>query len=212
MRAAWDARVGAGPARGRCLEALDGFRRGWEGAAPAPEDPVRAFVIEGAAARAFARGDHPTLAALATRWPGPLVGIGAGLGAGLRGLPPRDREDDQDGYGFWWGLVRGEAAWRSGRLSPHPSPAADRGQGRALWFWTGGSDAAARLIGACDQARQADLWHGLGVASTFTGGAPLAATSLRVAAGPHTASFEAGVTRALSLQTALELVSPDRAC
>jgi len=65
--------------------------------------------------------------------------------------------------------------------------AADQGIGRALWFINGGRAAdAAAAVRRFSEARQADLWSGIGLASTFAGGCdPQGLAWLYETAGPY---------------------------
>ncbi|MGB3442437.1 MAG: DUF1702 family protein [Actinophytocola sp.] len=74
--------------------------------------------------------------------------------------------------------------------------AADQGVGRALWFIHGAlPDRVAAAVAAFPQARQADLWSGVGLAATFAGGCPAdGLADLTVAAGEHAAELALGAT------------------
>jgi enediyne biosynthesis protein E2 len=108
-----------------------------------------------------------------------------------------------DGYGFdraYFDTKR----WVDAQYVPKPYPwakapgyfqrAVDQGIGRALWFICGGraADAAAAVERFAD-GRQADLWSGIGLASTFAGGSDAAALgALRRAAGAHSPQLALG--------------------
>lgn len=89
-----------------------------------------------------------------------------------------------DGYGFYNAFFRTEK-WvgrhHQDRRFPgwmgDPTPlqrAIDQGIGRALWFISGGSpEGAAKLIDGFADDRHADLWSGIGIATTFAGGVPV---------------------------------------
>ncbi|WP_062985098.1 DUF1702 family protein [Nocardia anaemiae] len=86
-----------------------------------------------------------------------------------------------DGYGFYNAFFRTEKyidrqhvderypSWM-GDTAPLKR-AADQGIGRALWFIGGGSvGGVASRIAEFDPSRHADLWNGIGIATTFAGG------------------------------------------
>ncbi len=86
-----------------------------------------------------------------------------------------------DGYGFYNAFFRTEkyigqhyVDTRYPRWMGDRAPllrAADQGIGRALWFVSGGSpEGVAKLIEEFDASRHADLWGGIGIATTFAGG------------------------------------------
>jgi len=86
------------------------------------------------------------------------------------------------------------AGWRR-KQSGYATHAYDQGVGRALWFVSGGSIAAAiRLLSSFAIERQSDLWSGLGLAMTYAG--PVAGDDIidaLKAAGGNAASFAQGV-------------------
>jgi len=94
-----------------------------------------------------------------------------------------------DGYGFHEGYFHWRRFFREkappGRLTGYARRAFDQGLGRSLWF----VDCAdvSRIpatIAAFPEARQADLWSGIGLACAYAGGADRhALESLRAAAG-----------------------------
>lgn len=78
-----------------------------------------------------------------------------------------------DGMGFhdaYFYHRRVLAGWRRKPPCSYASRAYDQGIGRALWFISGGSVAAAiDLISSFAAARQSDLWSGLGLAMAYAG-------------------------------------------
>jgi hypothetical protein len=135
------------------------------------------------------------------------IHIGAGLAlARLRRQPERflSRLDPVmcwmaiDGYGFHEGFFARRRHVEQQVLPAHLSPYAcgvfDNGLGRSIWFLAGGDiDRASATIGAFPQARQADLWNGVGLACGYTGGVErVAIEALRQAAGPHSAQLAVG--------------------
>ncbi|MBV8678797.1 MAG: DUF1702 family protein, partial [Planctomycetaceae bacterium] len=133
------------------------------------------------------------------------VGVGWVLGRlGLRverllaRLDPLLRWLAIDGYGFHEGYFR----WRRcvggrevpARLSGYARRAFDQGLGRSLWF-VEGADASriAATIAAFPPSRQADLWSGIGLASTYAGGVERPTLEvLRAAAGSHRGALAQG--------------------
>ena len=113
------------------------------------------------------------------------VPLGAGMGlARLRRKPEKflARLDPVlgwlilDGYGFHEGFFSSKRALKKqevpGHLSPYARRVFDHGLGRSIWF-TGSTNAerVAQEIAAFPEARQADLWSGVGLACGYTGGA-----------------------------------------
>ncbi|SOB85632.1 Protein of unknown function [Streptomyces sp. 1331.2] len=108
-----------------------------------------------------------------------------------------------DGYGFDLAYFH-TRRWVDEQRRPKPYPwqgapeyfrrAVDQGIGRALWFIHGGAPrqvAAAVRRFAAD--RQADLWGGVGLASTFAGGSPAEGLGvLCEEAGPYRAELAQG--------------------
>jgi hypothetical protein len=117
-----------------------------------------------------------------------------------------------DGYGFdraYFDTRR----WVDEQAVPDPYPwagrpeyfarAFDQGVGRALWFIHGGvPSAVAEAVGRFAEARQADLWSGVGLAATFAGGTDQAGYGqLRRAAGEHGDELALGVVFAVKART-----------
>lgn len=88
--------------------------------------------------------------------------------------------------------------------------AVDQGIGRALWFIHGGDpDAAAAAVGKFARHRQADLWSGVGLASTFAGGCdPAGFEVLRRESGACRPELALGTIFAVKARTYAGLV-PD---
>jgi hypothetical protein len=82
--------------------------------------------------------------------------------------------------------------------------AVDQGIGRALWFMHGGvPDAVVDAVARFPEARQGDLWSGVGLAATFAGGCqPEGLLKLREAAGEHRAQLGLGSVFASTGRTA----------
>ena len=96
-----------------------------------------------------------------------------------------------DGYGFHQGFFHGPRAVDRQevprRLAGYARRAFDHGLGRSLWFVEGASvERLAATIGAFAEARQSDLWSGVGLAATYAGGRDREGlAALRQAAGEH---------------------------
>ncbi|MER5426591.1 DUF1702 family protein [Streptosporangium roseum] len=124
-----------------------------------------------------------------------------------------------DGYGFdraYFDTRR----WVDEQRVPAPYPwegspdyfprAVDQGIGRALWFIHGGQvPDVASAVGRFASHRQADLWSGVGLASTFAGGAGSEAlATLRREAGEHRAELAQGVVFAAKARDFSGFVPP----
>lgn len=98
-----------------------------------------------------------------------------------------------DGYGFHEGLFRHTRCVKEqhvpSRLRRGRSILSifDQGVGRSLWFTTGANiDGITRTIASFPRSRQADLWAGVGLACSYTGGADaVAITELAHRAGRY---------------------------
>jgi hypothetical protein len=103
-----------------------------------------------------------------------------------------------DGYGFHQGYFHWQQYIKQQtlplRLSGYARRAFDQGLGRSLWFVEGAEiSRVATTIAAFARARQADLWSGVGLASTYAGGADRAAlVALRDSAGVYRADLAQG--------------------
>ncbi|MBB5916364.1 hypothetical protein BJY24_005276 [Nocardia transvalensis] len=160
-------------------------------------EQYRGFAFEGAATglaavdsiTPFGRRAHDLIAGPAAKHDLTMyVGVGLALGRIPRPfwrkvLPkhPTYRWLAIDGYGFYNAFFRTEKyigrhyvdnrypGWM-GAKEPLRR-AADQGIGRALWFVSGGSpEGVAKLIEEFAPERHADLWSGIGIATTFAGG------------------------------------------
>ncbi len=108
-----------------------------------------------------------------------------------------------DGYGFDRAYFDTER-WVDRQEVPKPYPwsgdpdyflrAVDQGIGRALWFIHGGQAFdVASAVGRFAEHRQADLWSGVGLASTFAGGSGDAALgAMRDASGVYRPDLAVG--------------------
>ncbi|MEU0793630.1 DUF1702 family protein [Amycolatopsis sp. NPDC005961] len=117
-----------------------------------------------------------------------------------------------DGYGFDRAYFD-TGKWVDEQAEPEPYPwagrpeyfarAFDQGVGRALWFIHGGNPAAAAAaVGRFAEHRRADLWSGIGLASTFAGGSDQRGLAdLRRAAGEYHDELALGVVFAVKART-----------
>jgi hypothetical protein len=81
-----------------------------------------------------------------------------------------------DGYGWRYGIFSRQSSIEEKAVPNHLSTYArrvfDQGLGRSLWFSTGADvDHIASTIDSFPEARQADLWSGVGFACAYAGGA-----------------------------------------
>jgi hypothetical protein len=111
--------------------------------------------------------------------------VGAGLALARIGKEPEpflDRLDPVlrwyliDGYGWRYGIFSRKSAVEEKTVPDHLSAYGrrvfDQGLGRSLWFSTGADvDRVVSTINSFPEARQADLWSGVGFACAYAGGA-----------------------------------------
>jgi enediyne biosynthesis protein E3 len=103
-----------------------------------------------------------------------------------------------DGYGFHEGFFSRRRYIDEQAVPTHLSAYArrifDQGLGRSTWFSSGANvDRIAATIATFPAARQADMWVGVGVASTYVGGANrVALQALQKAAGPYRSQMAVG--------------------
>jgi hypothetical protein len=115
-----------------------------------------------------------------------------------------------DGLGFhdtFFHHRRILAGWRR-QLAAYAARAYDQGVGRALWFVGGGSVAiATELICTFPEARQGDLWSGLGLAMAYAGPTDEADLSLaRGNSGGRRIHFGQGVAFACEARTRAQYI------
>ena len=103
-----------------------------------------------------------------------------------------------EGYGFHEGFFSRHRHVEEQVIPAHLSSYArrifDQGLGRSIWFTAGANvERIAATIATFPQARQADLWVGVGVGCTYVGGLDRAAIeALRRAAGPYAPQMAVG--------------------
>jgi enediyne biosynthesis protein E3 len=91
-------------------------------------------------------------------------------------IEPMQRWWIPDGFGFFTGIYQWEDSVERqivpAQVKGYALRAFDRGLGRRMWFaLSGESQTVAKAIVKFPESRQADLWSGIGLASTFAGGA-----------------------------------------
>ena len=80
-----------------------------------------------------------------------------------------------DGYGYWFGLFRKRLTIRTqqipSEITTDLQPGFDQGVGRAIWYVAKGEvPKAVNIINHFNESRRANLWQGIGVASTYVEG------------------------------------------
>ena len=137
-----------------------------------------------------------------------MVHIGAGEALALLRRKPEpfiERLEDRvicwlvmDGYGFNNGFFHRKRYVERQRVPKHLSPYGrrifDQGLGRSIFFTDGAKvERVASTIAQFPQARQADLWLGVGVGCTYVGGLDRTEMeALRTAAGPYSPQMAVG--------------------
>jgi hypothetical protein len=180
---------------------LQGFA--FEGAAMALTLLDHMLPLNGGRFRRFLRGDgapHAYMLHVGAGWAiarHPWLRLRSA--AFLRSLDPLLRWLAMDGYGFhqgyfYWPLSVSRQDIPRG-IDGYARRAFDQGLGRSLWFVEGADGARiAATIARFPQARRADLWSGVGLASAYAGGAGEPdLEQLREAAGSYLPQVAQGV-------------------
>lgn len=142
--------------------------------------------------------------------------LGAGMGLARMRLKPerfRKRLGDPlfgwavlDGYGFHEGFFAHRRYVIEQRLPRHLQGYArrvfDHGVGRSIWFSSGADvDRVGATIASFPEARQADLWQGVGLACGYTGGVDRPTVErLRLVAGERRGHLAVGVAMSASVR------------
>ena len=140
-----------------------------------------------------------------------LAHIGAGfaiavlnrdLNQSLSKMSPMERWWAIDGYGFYNGVFK----WRKTiqrqavprQIKGYAQQAFDRGVGRSMWFVLNGDvDNVTNKMASFDVSRRANLWSGIGVASSYAGGVDKATLlRLKAAAGSYAPYLAQGASLA----------------
>jgi len=136
------------------------------------------------------------------------------LPAYLGTLPARDRWCVYDGYGFHQAVFHKkkyvERQHVPGWLPPEAMQPFYGGVGRSLW-WVEGAEPAriAATIARFPADHRDDMWHGIGIATSYAGGVSMAdAERLRELAGPSRDSFLAGIPYAVQMRVEGGNLSP----
>jgi hypothetical protein len=107
-----------------------------------------------------------------------------------------------DGYGYWHGLFRRRLTIRTQTVPENITPefqvGYDQGVGRAIWYVSKGEIAKVlNIINHFSEERKANLWQGIGVASTYVGGcSEELIAELKSASGEFKTNLEKGVEAA----------------
>ncbi len=126
-----------------------------------------------------------------------------------------------DGYGFYEGFFSGRRSINEhvipARISGYGRRAFDHGLGRSIWFSTGANaERIVSTISTFPEARQADLWGGIGLACAYAACVVdrEAIRVLRTAAGPYGPHMAAGaaVAATFRMQTGGVAEQTDLAC
>lgn len=137
------------------------------------------------------------------------IGLGWAIGEkdwniaeSLKPIDPEMRTKVLDGVGYWFGLFRRRLTIRTHgipeQITPEFQSGFDNGVGRSIWYISKGDpEMANKIINSFPEERRADLWFGIGVASTYVGGCSEDLTSeLKALSGVNSDSFEDGTASA----------------
>ena len=139
----------------------------------------------------------------------------------LAHLDPFRRWFVMDGYGFYEGFFSGRRSIDEhvipARISGYGRRAFDHGLGRSIWFSTGANvERIVATIGAFPEARQGDLWGGIGLACAYAAGVVDREDikALRTASGLYRPQMAAGaaVAAKFRMQTGGVAAHTDLAC
>jgi enediyne biosynthesis protein E3 len=120
------------------------------------------------------------------------------LNRSLSIMDPMQRWWAIDGYGFYNGVFHRKQSIEkqkvSRQITGYAQRAFDRGLGRSIWFlFSGDIDGIVQRLAAFPESRRADLWAGIGVASTYAGGVDRATLEkVKAAAGIYASYLPLG--------------------
>ena len=152
-----------------------------------------------------------------------LIHVGAGIAMWvlkkdiektLAVMPPLSRWWAMDGFGFYDGVSN----WRKSldkhlvpnRVQGYAKRAYDQGLGRSIWFlYNTDIDGIVNHIHQFPVFRHGDLWSGVGLASTYTGGVEAATLNqLRTASGDHALDVAVGSALAANARYLADNIVP----
>jgi len=127
---------------------------------------------------------------------------GLDLASTLSEIEPALQVKVLDGFGYWNGLFQRRATIRTQQIPENITPefqaGFDQGVGRAIWYVAKGEIAKlVNIINHFSEERRANLWQGIGVASTYVGGcSDELIAELKSASGEFELNFEMGIEAA----------------
>lgn len=120
----------------------------------------------------------------------------------LAPLDPMQRWWAMDGYGFYNGIFKWKQTTEKQivpkKVSGYALRAFDRGLGRSIWFlFSADISKIVNQLQKFPESRRADIWSGIGVASTYAGGvSEETLRDLKAAAGEYASYVSLGSTQA----------------
>jgi hypothetical protein len=120
----------------------------------------------------------------------------------LREIEPRMHTKVLEGHGYWHGLFRRRLTIRTQQVPENIirefQRGFDQGVGRSIWYLANGEVAkVVNIINHFSEDRKANLWQGIGVASTYVGGcSDELIAELKSASGEFNKNFEKGIEAA----------------
>ncbi len=144
-----------------------------------------------------------------------LAHIGAGLviavlnrdiEKSLAPMTPMERWWAIDGYGFYHGVFKWKQSLQKQivpkKITRYARRAFDRGLGRGIWFlFSADIDRIVEQLQKFPESRRADIWSGIGLASTYAGGVSKETLrNLQAAAGSYASYISLGATQAANIR------------
>ena len=120
----------------------------------------------------------------------------------LAPMNPMQRWWAIDGYGFHNGIFKWKQSIQKQivpkKITGYARRAFDRGLGRSIWFlFSGDANRIVEQLQKFPESRHADMWSGIGVASTYAGGvSEETLRNVKAAAGSYTSYVSLGSTQA----------------